>query len=135
MKKVMLCHDGSERSDKALEKTLKLFDGSKPDIIVITVVEPPLDATSVDEESFEKWRAKRDDDLRDAACKVAEHGFEVDAVLAVGDPRKMIIKASEEKLPDMLVISRHEAGRLGKVAIGNVSSYIIKHANCPVTVL
>ncbi len=135
MKKIMVCHDGSEKSNSTLDKALELFEASKPDIIIITVVEPPLDATSVDEESFEKWRAKRDEDLGNAACRAAEHGLEVDAILAVGDPRMMIIRASEEKSPDVLVISRREAGMLGTMVFGKVSAYIIKHANCPVAVL
>ena len=135
MKKIMVCYDGSEKSNKTLGKALELFEVAKPDIIIITVIEPPLDATSVDEESFEKLRAEREENLGNAACKVAEHGLEVDAILAVGDPRMMIIRASEEKSPDVLVISRRGAGMFGKMVLGRVSAYIINHVNCPVAVL
>jgi nucleotide-binding universal stress UspA family protein len=108
---------------------------NKPEIILLTVVEEPLDATSVDENSFDKWRSKRDDDLKEAAQWVASNGLNVDALLAVGDPRKMILEAATMKDPDLLVISRRGSGGTEKMVLGSVASYILKHAQCPVMVL
>lgn len=133
--KVMVCHDGSESAQDALEKALTIFKGEKPEVILITVVEPPLDATSVDEESFEKWRAKRDDDLKKAAEWVAGHGYNVDALLAIGDPRRMILEAAETKAPDVLVVARRGAGMVDKMVLGSVSAYLVRHAHCPVLVM
>lgn len=133
--KIMVCHDGSERSQEALERTVALFKAQKPEIILITVVEEPLDATSMDEESFEKWRSRRDQELKNAANWVVGQGLNVDAILAVGDPRKMITEAAANKNPDMLVVARRGAGLLEKMALGSVSAYIIRHAECPVLVM
>lgn len=131
----MVCHDGSKKAQESLEKVMSMFEKDKPEIILLTVVEPPLDATSVDEESFEKWRSKRDRDLKEAAEWVAGHGFTADAVLAVGDPRKMIIEAAEQKSPDMLVVARRGEGMLDKMVLGRVSAYVVRHAHCPVAVI
>ena len=133
--KIMVCHDGSERSQEALERTVALFKAQKPEIIIVTVVEEPLDATSMDEESFEKWRSRRDQDLKNAANWVVGQGLDVDAILAVGDPRKMITEAAANKNPDILVVARRGAGLLEKMAIGSVSAYLIRHAECPVLVM
>ena len=133
--KIMVCHDGSERSQEALERTVALFKAQKPEIILITVVEEPLDATSQDEESFEKWRTRRDQELKTAANWVVKHGLNVDAILAVGDPRKMITEAASNKNPDILVVARRGAGLLEKMALGSVSAYLIRHAECPVLVM
>lgn len=133
--KIMVCHDGSERSQAALEKTVELFKAQKPEIILITVVEEPLDATSVDEVSFEKWRATREGELKTAANWVVMHGLNVDAILAVGDPRKMVIEAAENKNPDMLVVARRGAGVLKGMVLGSVSAYLVRHAECPVLVM
>ena len=133
--KIMVCHDGSERSQEALERTVALFKAQKPEIILITVVEEPLDATSQDEESFEKWRTRRDQELKNAANWVVKHGLNVDAILAVGDPRKMITEAAANKNPDILVVARRGAGLLEKMALGSVSAYLIRHAECPVLVM
>ena len=133
--KIMVCHDGSERSQEALERTVALFKAQKPEIILITVVEEPLDATSHDEESFEKWRTRRDQELKNAANWVVKQGLNVDAILAVGDPRKMITEAAANKNPDILVVARRGAGLLEKMALGSVSAYLIRHAECPVLVM
>ena len=133
--KIMVCHDGSKAAQEALEKSIELFRNEKPEIYLITVIEPPLDATSVEEESFDKWKAKRDADLKNAAEWVAGHGFNVDAILAVGDPRKMILEAAESKAPDILVVSKRGAGVVDKMILGSVSAYLIRHAHCPVLVI
>ncbi|MBW7957771.1 MAG: universal stress protein [Deltaproteobacteria bacterium] len=133
--KIMFCHDGSERSKAALEKALGLFKHLSPEVFLITVVEEPLDATSHDEESFEKWRATREEDLQEAANRVVEHGLDVDAILAIGDPRKMIIEAAENKNPDILVVARRGAGLLESMVLGSVSSFLVRHAECPVLVI
>ena len=133
--KIMVCHDGSERSQEALERTVALFKAQKPEVIIVTVVEEPLDATSMDEESFEKWRSRRDQDLKNAANWVVGQGLDVDAILAVGDPRKMITEAAANKNPDILVVARRGAGLLEKMALGSVSAYLIRHAECPVLVM
>jgi len=133
--KVMVCHDGSERSQAALEKTMELFRPQRPEILLVTVVEEPLDATSHDEESFESWRASRGESLRSAAKWVVEHGLDVDAILAVGDPRKMIIEATENKNPDILVVAGKGEGFLKDIVLGSVSSFLVRHAECPVLVM
>lgn len=133
--KIMVCHDGSDSAQKALEKSLELFKAEKPEVFIITVVEPPLDATSVEEESFEKWRSKREEDLKKAAEFVAGHGFNADAILAVGDPRKMILEATESKAPDILVVAKRGVGIVDRMVLGSVSAYLVRHAHCPVLVI
>ena len=132
--KIMVCYDGSDKSRKALEKTVQLFKAEGADIIIVTAVEEPLDASSVDEESFEKWRDKRKEDLASAAGWVADHGLEVDALLVIGDPRKMIVEAAQKKEPDMIVIGRRGEGRIKKMVLGSVCAYIIRHVGFPVIV-
>ncbi len=133
--KVMFCHDGSARAHKALERTVEIFKSAKPEVIILTVVEEPLDATSVDEENFQKWRDKWNEDLKEAAQWVANHGLDVDAILAVGDPRKMIIEAAETKNPDLRIVSRRGGGGTEKMVLGSVAHYIVRHAPGPVAVM
>lgn len=133
--KIMVCHDGSERAQKALEKTLDIFKLEKPEVYILTVIEPPLDATSTDEESFQKWQEKRRGDLQEAAEYVAGHGFLADAILAEGDPRKMILEAVDSKSPDILVVAKRGGGMLGKMVLGSVSDYMVRHARCPVLII
>ncbi len=133
--KVMVCCDGSDRSQEALEMAVKLFKPQGAEVIIVTAVEEPLDASSEDEESFQKWRDKREEDLKEAAQWVANHGLEVDAMLVIGDPRKMIIEAINRKEPDMIVVARRGESGLRKMVLGSVSSYIVRHSRFPVIVV
>lgn len=133
--KIMVCIDGSDKSKMALEKTVDMFKPQKPYIYLVTVVEEPLDATSMDEVSFEKWKASRSAELREAAAWTAEHGLDVDAILAIGDPRKMIVEAVVNKNPDILVVARRGGGVLDNMVLGSVSAYLVRHAHCPVLVM
>lgn len=133
--KIMVCHDGSQRSQSALEKTAELFQVQKPSIILVTVVEEPLDATSQDEASFESWRASRGESLKQAADWVVEHGLNVDAILAVGDPRKMLMEATEARNPDILVVAGRGSGLFQGAVPGSVSAFLLRHAECPVLVM
>lgn len=133
----MVCHDGSEKAQAALEKSIAIFKCERPDIILLTVVEEPVDASSHDEDAFGEWRAKREGDLKKtAASVVSKYGLDVDAVLAVGDPRKMIVEAVKSKKPDMLVVARRGGGGVGEeMLFGSVSAYLIRHVtSCPVMV-
>lgn len=130
--KILVCHDGSGLAQSALEKAVVMFKWAKPEIVVVTVVEEPADASSHDEAAFEEWRTKREDDLRKAANWVAGHGLDVDAILAVGDPRKMLLEVVAKKNPDLVVITNRARGetgfRFGNVAV-SVSAYLIRHIN------
>ena len=133
--KVMICHDGSGRSQKALKIVAEFFKPQEADVIIVTVVEEPLDASSADEENFQKWRDKRDEDLKEAAQWVANHGFRVDALLDIGDPRKMIIEAAQRKKPDILVVARKGGDGPRNMVLGSVSSHIVRHSRFPIIVV
>jgi len=138
--KMLVCHDGSERSRSALEKSVALFKRERPEIILVTVVEEPADASSHGDAVFEELRAQREADLKRAAEWVTGQGLDVSVLLTVGvgDPRKMLVAAVGRKKPDLVVItSRPPKGgvRFGRVAV-SVSDYLISHIDdCPVLVM
>lgn len=133
--KIMVCHDASRKSQLALEKAVGLFKPQRPEIILITVVEGPVDATSTNEESFRKWCEKREDELKTFASWIVDQGLEVDAVLAIGDPRKMILEAVKTKSPDILVVAKRGGGLMEQMVLGSVSAFLVRHASCPVLVM
>jgi len=133
--KIMFCYDGSEISHKALEKTLEYFGPMKPEIMIMSVAEQPLDASMENEEIFEEWKRKRHFEVREEADWVADRGFEVDVVLAVGDAREMIIETIARKNPDLVVIGRRGISEMKRMILGSVSAYIVRHAERPVLVM
>lgn len=132
--KIMVCHDGSENAQQALEEALKIFKCNNPEIILVTVVEGPADASSVNEELYEKMIQERHDFLKKASDSIAAHGFDVDAIMAVGDARTMLLETATQKKPEIVVIGKRGQGVIKEMVLGSVSAYLIHHVKCPVLV-
>ncbi|CAG1065250.1 Putative universal stress protein [uncultured bacterium] len=132
--KIMVCHDGSENAQQALDEALKIFKPNNPEIILVTVVEGPADASSVNEELTAKMVQERHDFLKKTSDMVAGRGFDVDAIMAVGDARAMIIETVKQKNPDIVVIGKRGAGVIKEMVLGSVSAYLVRHVKCPALV-
>jgi len=136
--RMLVCHDGSRNAQSALEKSIALFKSEKPSVILVSVAEEPVDASSYDESSFENLKSEKEAALKETAKWVVNQGLEVDAVLATGDPRKMLVEAIRKKKPDLVVIaSRPPTGgvRFGNIT-NSVSDYVVHHVTeCPILVI
>ena len=117
---------------------MAMFKNEKPEVILAAVAEEPADASSYDDAAFEEWRAEREAALKKTADWVVRQGLDVTVVLAVGNPRKMLVETIKKKAPDIVVIaSRPPQGgiRFGNIT-GSVSDYVIHHVTgCPVLLM
>ena len=52
-----------------------------------------------------------------------------------GDPAKAIMRSLEEDGCDMVVMGTRGLGALQAAFLGSVSSYVLQHAKCPVTLV
>lgn len=132
--KIMVCHDGSENAQKALDQAVDLFKAVKPEIIIVSVVEGAADASMINEELFDNQQAERREQLKVIADSLAVCCCDVDVILATGDARKMLLEAVNQKNPDILVIGKRGGGVIKDMILGSVSAYLVRHAKCPVLV-
>ena len=133
--KLLFCHDTSKAAQGALDETLKYFSCQRPEIILLTVVEGPLDASMENEGIFDELEK----DIRNKHRKIAEGiskaGFDVDAIVATGDSRTMIMEATKNKAPDIIVVGKRGSGLVKEMILGSVAAYVVRHAPCPVLVM
>lgn len=127
----MVCYDGSDASQKALEKVVDNYKAKNPEMILVTVSEGGHASSSNNE-----WLSGADehechDALKKGATWVAEQGLGVDAMLAVGDSRKMISEAISKKTPDLVVVGRHGDEGFHH----SVSEYLVKNSGCDLLIL
>ncbi|MCC6544959.1 MAG: universal stress protein [Nitrospirae bacterium] len=133
--KILICYDGSPASQRAMEKSIEFFKQKSPEIILLTVVEQPLDASLENEAIFDKWRQDRHKELKIVSSYVADHGLDVDSILAIGDPRKMILEIINKKLPDMVVVARRGKTEMEKMLLGSVSAFLVRHSTRPLLIM
>jgi len=128
--KIMYCHDGSEKSQAALERVVDFFKDVKPEMILVSVVEDILDASLEDEKITRECESERSASLRKAAELVTQKGLDVDVMVATGEPRAMILKAIQKKSPDIVVVARKERSAMESVFQKSISAYLVKNASC-----
>jgi nucleotide-binding universal stress UspA family protein len=83
-------------------------------------------------ESLELKRQQKINPVRDLA---ESNGIEVSTTLLKGEPSKEIIKYVNEHSVDQLVIGSRGLNTFQEMVLGSVSHKVMKHANCPVTIV
>lgn len=150
---VMLAYDNSRNSKIALEAVRTMLAAIKPKITLISVVEDVGSTTVGADDMFNAQYNEQKSGTEAAAHELAADGFEATVLIAEGDARKMILRAVEEKHPDLLVLARHshkpDTGPLNFITrkldaiveefdhmtFGSVSAFLARRAACPLLII
>jgi nucleotide-binding universal stress UspA family protein len=147
---IMLAYDHSRNSRIALEAVMRLFETQKPDITLISVIEEPGSATGVADELFEAQYQEQKIGTEEAAADLTAAGFRTKVLFAEGDARKMILRATQERTPDILVMARHSfkpdenfitrrldalVEEFDHMTFGSVSAFLARRVMCPLLII
>ncbi|WP_209424666.1 universal stress protein [Pararhodobacter sp. SW119] len=150
---VLLAYDNSRNARIALSAVKDLLGPMKPTITLISVVEDVGSATAGADDMFAEQYSEQKAGVEAAAAELAAEGFATHVLLAEGDARKMILRAVEERKPDLLVMARHshkpDPGPLNFITrridalveefdhmtFGSVSAFLARRANCPLLII
>ena len=150
---VMLAYDNSRNARIALDAVRDLLSALRPKITLISVVEDVGSATSGADELFSAQYAEQKAGTEAAASELAAEGFNASVLIAEGDARKMILRAVEERKPDLLVMARHshkpDPGPLNFITrkldalveefdhmtFGSTSAFLARRAPCPLLII
>jgi nucleotide-binding universal stress UspA family protein len=74
-----------------------------------------------------------------AALRVVEsarsHGVPARFLIWEGSPGESICEVAQAEAAGTIVVGSHNRGRVGRLLLGSVSSYVVKHADRPVVVI
>ncbi len=150
---VMLAYDNSRNARIALGAVKDLLGAQKPVITLISVVEDVGSSTAEADDMFRMQFDEQKAGVEAAAAELAAAGFEAHVLMAEGDARKMILRAIDERKPDLLVMARHshkpDPGPLSfftrkldalveefdHMTFGSVSAFLARRANCPLLII
>jgi nucleotide-binding universal stress UspA family protein len=147
---VMLAYDHSRNSRIALEAVKRLFAHEKPTVTLISVIEEPGSNTSAGDEMFQEQYREQKAGAEAAAGELLAEGFTAKVLFAEGDARKMILRATEERRPDVLVMARHSYKPDGNfitrrldamvqefdhMTFGSVSAFLARRVQCPLLII
>jgi nucleotide-binding universal stress UspA family protein len=147
---LMLAYDDSRNARIALDAVKRMFGAVKPNVTLITVIEEPGGTSGREDDMFREQYAAQKAGAEAAAAELAAAGFPTKVLLAEGDARKMILRATEERKPDILVLARHShkpdrsilGARLdalveefNHMTFGSVSAFLARRAQCPLLII
>lgn len=150
---IMLAYDDSRNARIALETVRQMFAALKPTITLISVVEDIGSTTAEADDLFNEQFAAQKAATDAAAAELGAQGIDARVIIAEGDARKMILRATEEKNPDLLVMARHshqpDSGPFGFITkrldalveefdhmtFGSVSAFLARRVKCPLLII
>ena len=153
--KILVPHDGSEMSDKALDKAIDFSKAFQSEIIILHVVDDRLIPSSailgfIGEKSrledakmqaLNILKLGAEAMLKDRMEKVRANGINVRFIIGMGAPAEGIIDVAENEHVDLIVIGSRELKRekeyaAGKLKLlGSVARRVSEIAECPVLII
>ncbi len=150
---LMLAYDNSRNARITLDAVKEMFGTLQPSVTLVSVVEDVGSATAGADDLFNEQYEIQKKGAEAAAAELVAAGFKASVMLAEGDARKMILRAAEERQPDLLVLARHshqpDPGPFGfltqridalvqefdHMTFGSVSAFLARRVTCPLLII
>lgn len=138
MKKILVAHDGSKYSYRALKKAVELASELGSTIIVLSVIPElhltelsPLDQVRLKEALEEETRKN----LEKAKAALKKKALPVKTVVRQGNAAEVILETAKKMRVGLIVIGSHGRHGVERFLLGSVSTNVVEHADRPVMVV
>jgi nucleotide-binding universal stress UspA family protein len=148
---ILVPHDGTEISEKALNKAVDFARALEAKIILLHIVDdrivPPSDTigfVSDEQSSLENAKTQlirilkqgAELMLKDRISKVKLMGIDIRFMMGVGSPAEEIIIISESERVDLIIMGSRRLNEIFKnVALGSVARRVSEIVKCPVMII
>ena len=141
-KRIVCPVDFSDSSMRALDYAKSLAREADAQLTVLHVVSPeleipfdyPVGDTSPTLAEFQKWREQDAQQRLDAATQY-EAAYTQEPLLTRGKPWKEILRVTEERQADLIVMGVQGRGVADLLFFGSTAQHVVRAATCPVLTL
>jgi nucleotide-binding universal stress UspA family protein len=134
--------DFSGPSDHALRYALSLAQESRSEIVLLHVLEWPLEEQAGGEPAWldlTEYRRRLDEDARErlqtAVPEEARAWCQAEEQVAVGKAGREILRAAEERGSDLIVMGVRGRTAADLAVFGSTTQHVVRGARCPVMVI
>jgi nucleotide-binding universal stress UspA family protein len=138
MQKILVAHDGSKSSDKALKKAVELASSLNASLTVLSVV-PELYLTELSDsdrsriiEALSRETAEAMERIRKS---LSGKSLEVKTLIRQGDPAEKILETAQKMKVDLVVTGSHGRHGTKKFLLGSVSAKVVDYSKSPVLIV
>jgi universal stress protein A len=136
VRRVLLATDLTNASEVATDWAFALAEQHAADLLVVSVIDPRELRQDLPG-SGPRWdqiRDRRHAAAQELVTRGRPGGLNVSVLVWTGDPGQSIVSAAESEGADLIVVGTHGRGTIGRLLLGSVSEYLVRHAPCPVLV-
>jgi nucleotide-binding universal stress UspA family protein len=147
--RVVIGIDGSEEASMAVRSVAARCWPEKTEAQIVSAVQTLAPGTtsleastfaqepaySVIREADERLRFRLGNIAEESANALRRAGLIATTRLVDGDPREAILTAAEVATADTIFVGARGLGRMERLLLGSVSSYVVTHAHCSVEVV
>jgi nucleotide-binding universal stress UspA family protein len=149
--KILLPHDGTEISDKALDKSKEFAKAFDAELYILHVIEhsplPPSLILDKDRKWIAETRRNIAKKLKEGWIKMAKEKinpllekenikFNITVSTDVQPISEQIVKFASEKKIDLIIIGSQRLSEISKIkALGSVSRKVSENVDCPIMII
>lgn len=137
MKKILVAHDGSKPSEKALKKAFQIAEKFGSSLTVLSVI-PEFYLADIMETDRARIVETLLNDAKEMLAKIKHRHKGLHALktlLKKGNPAQIVVKEARKMKATLIVVGSHGRHGAQKFLLGSVSSKIVDHAECSVLVV
>jgi nucleotide-binding universal stress UspA family protein len=137
VKTILVGYDGSEPSDRALDRAIELSTQAGAQVFVLTAAEPTSrvggfgGTRDVDRAELEQAHEA----LAKAQSKLDAAGAAARLVEAHGDAADMIVQVAQDKGADLIVVGHRGHNFAVRALLGSVATKVVNHSDHDVLVV
>ena len=136
-KRALVPLDGSSVAEAIIPFILDIAGPLDMEVDLLRVVEPlaPMvieGSRHVDVEDIEARRTDAEEYLAPIAVELRNKGVKVESRVRRGNPAEEIVAAARETGADLIAMSTHGRGGLGRLVFGSVAQAVLRHVDMPV---
>jgi nucleotide-binding universal stress UspA family protein len=132
--------DGSLVAETIMPFILQIAGPLDMDVVLLRVVRPTppvvIESTRyIEIEDIEARRVDAEEYLAPLAVELRAKGVRVSTRVRRGEPAEQIVSAAKDERADLIAMSTHGRGGLGRLLFGSVAEAVLRHADIPVFLL
>jgi nucleotide-binding universal stress UspA family protein len=139
-KRAMVPLDGSSVAEAIIPFILDIAGPLDMEVVLLRVVEPiaPMvieGSRHVEVEDIEARRTDAEEYLAPVAAALRNKGVRVESRVRRGNTTEEIVAAARETGADLIAMSTHGRGGLGRLMFGSVAQAVLGHVDMPVLLM
>lgn len=143
---ILMATGGAEHSLRAEARAAELAKVLSTELTLISVVRLssaagglaaglPMESGTLSSQIYDELKEQQERILAEAKARCEEKGVTPSTFMETGNVGRVIVDTAKARECDLIVVGRRKLSVVGAIALGSVSDYVNRHAECDVLIV